>query len=192
MSKEPTQSSQSPTVPSATLEKLLNLTARSIQLHAKTGVIVKGGRGRYLLWDSVRGYVRYLQERSKLSSGSEEGEDSYEGQRKRLTRLRADEVQMRVNLRGGQLHDGEDVVYVMGAFVESSRAKLLSVPNACAATLADISDPEECRKILDETCRAAATALADYDPVMVIGKTREKLDEEDIDESEDPKNQPRA
>ena len=60
----------------------------------------------------------------------------------------------------------------MGQAVASSRAKLLSIPNACAAAVADISDPEACRAILDEACREAAIALSEYDPAAVVRRYR--------------------
>lgn len=53
-----------PTVPLETLAHLFNVTTRRVQQLVKDGVIpppVK--RGQYLLADSVRGYVRWLQER---------------------------------------------------------------------------------------------------------------------------------
>ena len=52
------------TVPAETLAKLLNLTEVRIQQLAKDGIIVKETRGRYDLWGSIKGYVKYLQDRA--------------------------------------------------------------------------------------------------------------------------------
>jgi phage terminase Nu1 subunit (DNA packaging protein) len=47
-----------------TISKLLDLTPRRVQQLSKEGVIPKLDRGRYELVPAVRGYIRYLKERS--------------------------------------------------------------------------------------------------------------------------------
>jgi phage terminase Nu1 subunit (DNA packaging protein) len=54
---------KSPTVPVSTLAKLFNLTSVRVQQLAADGVIYKSGRGQYDLWTSVKGYIKFLQER---------------------------------------------------------------------------------------------------------------------------------
>lgn len=55
-----------------TLSKLFDLTPMRIQQLATAGVVVKAGHGRYLLGESVRGYVKFLRERAETRGGSRE------------------------------------------------------------------------------------------------------------------------
>lgn len=43
------------------LIKLFNLTKERIHQLVKLGVVVKAARGKFKLWDSIRGYITYLQ-----------------------------------------------------------------------------------------------------------------------------------
>jgi phage terminase Nu1 subunit (DNA packaging protein) len=165
-------SGQAPTYPVGTIAKLLLLTERRVQQLTKEGVIPKAYRGRYELAPAVQGYIKYLNDRSR---GSEEDVANYERERARKTRAQADEAEERVRLMRGQSHNAEAVAFFMGKAIAGSRARILSIPNATAAAVAEVSDPESCRKILDAACREAAMELSDYDPASVVGKTRHDL-----------------
>lgn len=81
-----------PTVDVNTLCKLFNLTPMRIGQLVKEGAVTKAERGKYDLWESVKGYIRFLQERKHnqhLQDGDEEAEN-YTTARARKLRAEAD------------------------------------------------------------------------------------------------------
>src|SRR3970282_753223 len=61
------------TYPVAVISKLLDLTPRRVQHLANEGVIPRAEKGRYELVPAVRGYIRYLRDRSIGRDGEGEG-----------------------------------------------------------------------------------------------------------------------
>jgi phage terminase Nu1 subunit (DNA packaging protein) len=153
----------SPTVPVGTLAKLFNLTDMRVQQLAKLGVVIKGERGRYDLWGSVRGYVRYLQDRAAGRSGGDAAEGgSYEAHRARLYAARADKAEEEAKLIKGKSHDAETVAEVMNQFMANIRARLLALPTQTAPLVANSDDPNKCKAILTDAMHEALSELANY------------------------------
>jgi phage terminase Nu1 subunit (DNA packaging protein) len=165
MSQDPAQ----PVVASATLEKLLNLSARSIQVLAKQGVIAKADRGRYLLWDSVRGYVRYAQERMKGYAGDGGGGD-YDAHRTRLYAARADAQEILAARLKGTVHDATATATVMNEMIANARSRLLAIPTLAAPKVADVGDPNEVLEILTDAIHEALAELAGYNAEAVVAR----------------------
>ena len=139
---------------------LLGISRRTLDDLGAAGIIPKESRNCY--------------DREEAASVTSDGgdDDRFLAARADLYEQRARAAKVDGDLRSGQSHDAEAISFFMGQAVASSRAKLLSIPNACAAAVADISDPEACRAILDEACREAAIALSEYDPAAVVRRYR--------------------
>lgn len=167
--------SATPSVPVGTLAKLLNLTEVRVQQLAKMGVVVKGERGRYDLWASIRGYVRYLQERNVGKPGSgvaatEGGEvtgEDYQKHRARLYKAKADAAELEAMLLRGRLHEAEAVKEVWVEMLMNCRAKLLGTGTKIATTCAGLSDVSEIKQKADELINEALNELSDYNPKRV-------------------------
>ena len=86
---------KSPTVPVSALAKLFNLTSVRVQQLAADGIISKSGRGQYDLWASVRGYIKFLQERkvNQWDSGDDSPSDIKKEQLRR-TKEEADKLEL--------------------------------------------------------------------------------------------------
>jgi phage terminase Nu1 subunit (DNA packaging protein) len=161
-----------PSVPVGTLARLLNLTEVRIQQLAKQGVVVKGGRGRYDLWNSIKGYVRYLQERnvgrpgsglSATEAGEVVGED-YQKHRARLYKAKADSAELEASLLRGRLHDAEAVRKVTEDMISSARAKLLGVKRKAAGKVIGLTDLAAVEAAIEEPIIEALNELTNYDP----------------------------
>ncbi len=168
-----------PSVPVGTLAKLLNLTEVRVQQLAKMGVTVKGERGRYDLWASIKGYVRYLQERNvgKAGSGTVEtqggevtGED-YQKHRARLYKAKADAAELEAMLLRGRLHDADAVKDAWTDMQMACRAKLLGLKKKAAPAVQGISDLAEIEKVLEDLIYEALNELADYSPSRIAAPT---------------------
>jgi len=161
-----------PSVPVGTLARLLNLTEVRIQQLAKTGVVVKGERGRYDLWASIKGYVAYLQSRNVGRPGSglaptEGGEvtgEDYQKHRARLYKAKADAAELEAMLLRGRLHDADAVRKVMEDMISSARAKLLGVKRKAAGKVIGLTDLAQIEAVIEEPIIEALNELTHYDP----------------------------
>lgn len=85
---------KSPTVPVSVLAKLFNLTSVRVQQLAADGIISKAGRGQYDLWSSVRGYIKFLQERKVNQWDSDDNPSDIKKEQLRRTKEEADKLEL--------------------------------------------------------------------------------------------------
>lgn len=156
------------TVDVETLAKLLNLDPRRIQQLANDGHIVKAARGRYFLAKSINGYCRFLQG----SAGGGADPNSFATQRTRLTKARADLVEMDRAERSGSLVPAEQVEEGWIKIAAIIRARMLALPTKLAPRMATVRTAAEAREILDgeitnallEIAETAVTVIPDDGP----------------------------
>lgn len=164
------------TVSTEELASLVGLSGRRIRQLADEGVIRKLDRNQFPLADSLQSFWRHREEEIRAEfEESDCAAASYEKERARLTKAKADKAEIEAALLKGTIHDGAAVAAVVGDMIANFRTKVLSIPNSCAAVVADLSDAESCRSVLDERCREACQELSEYDPGRVIEIAREEL-----------------
>jgi len=117
-----------PLVPVGTLAKLFDLTDRRIQQLAGDRVIPKATRGQYPLIESVRGYVRYLQDRVS-------GDGSLPAESTRLKRAQAEKAEQENRARAGELIDRDEITEVFSQALLTIRAGALQLPGRVAPVL---------------------------------------------------------
>ncbi|HWL51336.1 MAG TPA: hypothetical protein VNQ90_02815 [Chthoniobacteraceae bacterium] len=170
------------------LAAVIALTPTRVQQLSREGIIRKASRGKYLLWPSISNYVAYLQERAQGKRGND-GEPvdagSYEAHRARLYKERADREEMENAVRRGELHAAEAVVAHIGPMLAAFKAKVLSIPNATAAIVADLDTPDACQAALEEHCREACEELSEYDPQAIAGQGAEVPTDDEEEEVDD-------
>lgn len=130
-----------PLYPAKTIANLFNLTERRIQQLAKDGVIPKAAHGKYDLVGSVRGYVKYLQERAFSKDVVEAGD--YHEHKTRLAKANADTQETRHLMLLQELVDRESVIIHWSQLVGSARAKLLALPTKLASAAIACQSLEE-------------------------------------------------
>lgn len=150
-------------VPVGTLAKRLGITEKRIQQLVTLGVVIRGERGRYDLWGSVRGYVSYLQDRAAGRSGGDPAEGgTYEAHRARLYAARADKAEEEAKLLKGKSHDAETIADVINAMLANFRSRCLAIPTQAAPLVANSNDPNACKGILTDAIYQALEELAAY------------------------------
>lgn len=174
------------TVPVTFLRKLFNLTDQRIAQLAEEGVIVKVARGRYDAWASVEGYVRFLQERKSRSTGGTHP-DSYDGQRTRLFKAKADIEETKAAAIKGEFHNGECIAAVMNEGLSVVRTRLLALPTVAAPQVADISDANQCLKILTDFIYEALSEVSKYDGREVVARYLKQQVEEPEEQEDNEK-----
>jgi phage terminase Nu1 subunit (DNA packaging protein) len=155
------------------LAESFGVTKVRIQQLAKQQTIIKTAHGTYQFWESVKGYIAFLQARAAgRSGGSDEIDpDSYERHRARLYAARADAQEVIAARLKGTVHDADAVASVMNEMIANARSRLLAIPTAVAPKVADISDPNQCLDILTEGIHEALAELASaYPSEAVVAK----------------------
>lgn len=171
---------KSPTVDVGTLARLFSLTAVRVQQLAKDGIVIKAERGRYDLWGSIRGYIKFLQERRVNQwDGGEKGDD-WQKERARLTRAKADMAEMQAAILKGTVHEASAVEAVWTDHLMACRAKLLAMPKKLAPRVQGTDKITAIEAEIDAAVTEALNELAAYDPHLVtdryVSAHREELD----------------
>jgi phage terminase Nu1 subunit (DNA packaging protein) len=171
---------KSPTVDVGTLARLFNLTAVRVQQLAKDGHVVKAERGRYDLWASIRGYIKFLQERRVNQWDNGEDKGDWNTERTRLTRAKADMAEMQTAILKGTVHEAKAVEAVWTDHLLACRAKLLSMPKKLAPRVHGVERLPAIETELEAAITEALNELASYDPALVtdryVSAHREELD----------------
>lgn len=161
-------------VTNQTLANTLGLSGEWVRQLAASGVLVKHARGKFDLLASIKGYLAYRDEKDI----TDESDTRWRKFRADLYEQRVRAVRVESDLRVGKAFDADAITYVMGAMLHASRARLLAIPSATAATVADLGTAEECRQVLDEACRGAAEEISSFNPESVISRYRETSKQE--------------
>lgn len=138
-----------------TISKLLDLTPRRVQQLSKEGVIPKLDRGRYELVPAVRGYIRYLKERS-----INPGVVSFDEVRARKTAAEAEMAELELLQRKGDLIPMQQVVDTWLELIASCRSKMLSMPAKLAPVVAVEDNPAVCKQLVEEQMMEALDEIA--------------------------------
>lgn len=144
------------TVPLDTICKLLDLTPQRINQLAKEGVIPKLERGKYELVPVVRAYVQYL----RMGNLKRDlPEDDYTTHRMRLTRARADIMEMEKAQMEEKLIPAADIEQAWVEAVTNMRAKMLSLPTKAASEVFSSESLQEVKTVLKEQIYEALKEL---------------------------------
>mgnify|MGYP001012716662 CR=1 FL=1 len=172
---------KSPTVDVGTLARLFNLTAVRVQQLAKDGVVIKAERGRYDLWASIRGYIKFLQDR-RVNQWDGNGDDAGDWQkhRARLTAAKADMAEMQAAILKGTVHEARAVESVWTDHLLACRAKLLGMPKKLAPRVHGVAKLTAIETEIEAAVTEALNELAAYDPALVtdryVSAHRQELD----------------
>jgi phage terminase Nu1 subunit (DNA packaging protein) len=171
---------KNPTVDVGTLSRLFNLTAVRVQQLAKDGTITKAERGRYDLWASIRGYIKFLQERRVNQWDNGEDKGDWNAERTRLTRAKADMAEMQTAILKGTVHEAKAVEAVWTDHLLACRAKLLSMPKKLAPRIHGMEKLTTVETEIEAAITEALNELAAYDPALVtdryVSAHRQELD----------------
>lgn len=166
---------KSETCTAAELAELFGYDVRRIQQLSDEGIVVKRSRGKYSLWESLKGLIRHRDTKKKNQwDGNGETEDgqNYEAHRARLTAAKADVAEIAASIAKGQAHDAGAVEAVWTDMLMNCRSKLLAIPTKLAPKMRKENDLAVCQDLLEKAVNEALHELADYDANKV---TREYM-----------------
>lgn len=161
-----------------TLANLFDCDVRTIQNLAKDGVVIKAGRGEYVLAASIRNYVRHLRGVAAGRTGSDESIDAItEGAK--LKREQRRNYELKNAILEGQAVRIEDIQPAWARVARTLRAAVLAIPSKTRYSLPHMT-PED-QSVLEQICRDQLedAAVTDEAPTLEAGAAQES-EETDI------------
>lgn len=153
------------TVPSKTLEALFGVKDRTIRDLADKGIVARDSHGKYLFWNSARGYITALKiaNAGKASQKSVDGEEilDWEEEKAQHEKIKRQITEIKLQLIKGQVHKAEDVEAVMTDMFTKFRSKMTALPSKLAKKL-EGKQRAEIQRILKEEIDNALVELSNY------------------------------
>lgn len=154
-------------VSSKTLEALLGVKDRTIRDLAEKGIIKRDSKGRYLFWESAKGYITALKLANAGKSTQKTDDDGesldLDEEKAMHEHLKRQITEIKLQLIKGQVHKAEDVEAVMTDMFEKFKSKMTALPSKLAKKLEGKSRTE-IQKILKLEIDNALVELASYNP----------------------------
>ena len=161
------------TYPVAVIAKLLDLTPRRVQHLANEGVIPRAEKGRYELVPAVRGYIRYLRDRSIGRDGEQSSDIASE--RARLTREQADKMAMENATARRELIPAPLVQKSIERVFAAFKARIEAIPRKAIPQMKGADGDAGREKVLREISRDALNELTSFDFGGIIRGAGESL-----------------
>lgn len=153
------------TVPSKTLEALFGVKDRTIRDLADKGIITRDSHGKYLFWNSAKGYITALKivNAGKAPQKSVDGEEvlDWEEEKAQHEKIKRQITEIKLQLIKGQVHKAEDVEAVMTDMFTKFRSKMTALPSKLAKKL-EGKQRAEIQRILKEEIDNALVELSNY------------------------------
>jgi phage terminase Nu1 subunit (DNA packaging protein) len=130
-------------VDAATIAQLLNIGLMRLAQLVRQGLIPRPRKGMHPLADTVRAYIRYLQEAARAHDSG-----GLQGERARLTRSRADIAEIERKKMAGELLEKNDVRAMNCDIANTIKKRMLAVPRKYAPRLVMIRNAHEVEVIL--------------------------------------------
>jgi phage terminase Nu1 subunit (DNA packaging protein) len=142
-------------------------TPQTIQNLAKAGIIVKAGRGRYLLAPSVRAYVIHLRAQAAGRHGGDSSIDAV-SEGALLKRKQRINYELKNAVLRSKMIPLEDIEPAWARIFRSARAAIMSIPEEARFRIPHLTASHA--EILDEICRDQLEAAAFTEKPPQIGK----------------------
>lgn len=153
-------------VASKVLESLFGLKDRTIRDLADKGIVKRDSHGKYLLWNSARGYITALKAINAgngIKTEDDEQDLDYDREHAAHERVKRQISEIRLQLIKGQVHKAEDVERVMTDMFEKFKSKMNAIPSKMAKKLEGKSRIE-IQTVLREEIDGALIELSNYNP----------------------------
>lgn len=138
------------------LADLFELTDRRVQQLAKEGIIPKEVYGKYPLFASIKGFLKY--QKDGRYSADTSGNDT--DHKKRLLKAKADKAEIEAERLADNLIEVHRVEKTWTDIMSRVRPKLLSIAPKSAAVVAVETSADACHKIIQKSVDEALIELS--------------------------------
>lgn len=139
-------------VSSAVLAQLFDCDEKTIRNLAARGIVVKKGRGEYIVAQSIRNYVRHLRDVA-AGRGGEEKQLGLTEQRARFAKEQADHAALKNATLRGDLVPAIEVERRWASILSFIRAKMLAIPSDLTLSLPHLTRHDT--DVIDRSIRDA-------------------------------------
>jgi phage terminase Nu1 subunit (DNA packaging protein) len=172
------------TIDATSLAKILDVTPRYVRQLTRDGILSRARdrdgnelRGRYSLL-SVREYCRYLRSLMRLDDSSEQ---RWSALRNEKLAAENELTQLTLAERKGQLHNSDDVEFVMTQMLTAFKARTLAIPARVSRLLIGKTNFREIFDIIMREIEQCLLELSGYDESKFEKENREYLASKGID-----------
>ena len=155
-------------VSSPELAEIFGVTDRYVRMLAKDEVVKKSGtRGKYLLIESIKGFIEFLRESSSADV------DLKEVKLKKETEKIAKDIELKaikISELKNELHSADIVRKVMTVMLTNLKGKLLAVPNKIAPLVVGCDNLGDIQDIVSSSIEDVLLELSDYTPELFKNK----------------------
>ena len=155
-------------VSSPELAELFGVTDRYMRMLAKHEIVKKSGtRGKYLLAESIKGFIAFLRESSSVDV------DLKEVKLKKETEKIAKDIELKaikISELKNELHSADIVRKVMTTMLTNLKGKLLAVPNKIAPLVVGCDNLGDIQDIVLSSIEDVLLELSDYTPELFKNK----------------------
>lgn len=158
------------------LAKMLGVSDRHIRDLANENVVKKTAQGKYLLLESVRGYIEYLKSRNDADISLKD--EKIKEETKRI--IKDTEIkELKIKELKNQLHSADIIEKVMTDSLINMKGKLLSLSNKLAPQIIALDNLGEIQDVIQDGIFEALEELSEYNPEMFRSKNFVEDDEEE-------------
>ena len=170
-------------VSTSELAVVLGITARYVRQLTEDGRLLKSGRGRYPLAESVQAYVSM-----KRDDDLDDDDEATKKKDKKTERLKRESeakykaakaaiAEMDAEERKGKMHRSEDVAAMTADLIFAVRGALIALPGRLAVDVIGIEDAAVESEIIRREVNLVMEELAgyEYDPAKYQERVRERL-----------------
>ena len=158
------------------LAKMLGVSDRHIRDLANENVVKKTAQGKYLLLESVRGYIEYLKSRNDADISLKD--EKIKEETKRI--IKDTEIkELKIKELKNQLHSADVIEKVMTDSLINMKGKLLSLSNKLAPQIIALDNLGEIQDVIQDGIFEALEELSEYNQEMFRSKNFVEDDEEE-------------
>jgi len=165
------------TISTKEVSRLVGTTPQWINELVSRGVIPKVGTNSFNDEQAVQAFIRYKVSEALKKSSPDDADERYKNARADLYEQRAIEQKRKTDLLEGECVYLPILWKIIGMILSNARTRFLAIPNSCAPIVADVSNAQECFKILKDAIYEALQALADLGkaPDEALARYRESI-----------------
>lgn len=172
------------TVSSKVLSNIIGVSDRRIRQLAEEGVLTKSSQGRYLLGESLHGYILMLKIENDAKSIDYSDGDAPDLEEEKAYHERAKRFmsELRLKKMKGELHEANDIRLVMTDMLAKFKAKALGIPSKVAPILEN-KDKTFIMSYMRTEISTLLIDLADYSPKDFYGEEFMDMNDDEEDEN---------
>ena len=164
-------------VSSPELAEMFGVTDRYIRMLAQDGIVKKSGnRGKYLLIESVKGFIEFIKEQNSADI------DLKDTKLKKEIEKDIELKSIKISELKNELHSAEIVKKVMTVMLTNLKGKLLSVPNKIAPLVVGCDNLGDIQDIVLSSIEDVLLELSEYSPELFKNKNIILEDEEEVED----------